>query len=330
MSHDIHIINGQAQMAYLEQDGLPWHGLGQPLKVGESLDEWRVAAGLDWEAERQGLFTFDADGNMYKLERDVLVHSKTKGELGYVTDVYKTVQPADILDAFRHIAGEAGYHLVTAGNLRYGRRIWALADCDDDFTIGKKDQVKRNLLLATSYDGSLATIVDLTSTRVVCQNTLAAAIGYDGEGGMLRYGHSSEFDPTSIAADLKTHLAEQDKQWQQFKEKALALSNRKVDMKTAVEYFVKLFGNPDENGEVDIESRNTQRKLNNVIELYQGGLGQELAGETAWGLVNTVTRWADHERNTRTEGSRLDSAFFGDGRDKKAQAWNAALELLAA
>ena len=29
---------GQVEFAYLEQDGLPWHGLGQPMPVGASIE----------------------------------------------------------------------------------------------------------------------------------------------------------------------------------------------------------------------------------------------------------------------------------------------------
>ena len=43
---------GQVEFAYLEQDGLPWHGLGQPMPVGASIEEWRKQAGMDWRIQR--------------------------------------------------------------------------------------------------------------------------------------------------------------------------------------------------------------------------------------------------------------------------------------
>lgn len=329
----VHILNGKGQMAYIEAEGLPWHGLGQPLRGDESLEEWTIAAGLDWEAMRQPIFTINQDGQLQQLRRDVLVHSKTQADLGFVTEHYKVVQPRDIMEAFKEIAGAAGYSLKTAGNLHYGKRIWALADCGDEFSLDGKgrDTVRRNILLSTSYDNSMATIVEPTTVRVVCQNTLAMAAGYNGENAKVRIGHTSEFDPVAIRADLLASGDDIDKSWEDFKVRALALSKRKVTMKEATEYFIKLFGNPDEDGNVDVENRATQRILGQVVSLYQDGQGQEVstAQGTAWGLVNTVTRWADHERVSQTDDGRLMSAFFGNGADKKREAMEQAMALAA-
>ena len=333
MAHELHFVNGRAQMAYISEEGLPWHGLGNPLKGDESLDEWVIAAGLDWEAQRAPLFTYNTDGEMIQLDRDVLMHSKTNQNLGFVTDVYKVVQPIDIMRAFEEIAGSAGYKLKTAGNLRDGKRIWALADCGDEFSVDGKghDRIRRNILLSTSYDGSMATIVEPTTVRVVCQNTLAMAAGYSGENAKVRISHHAEFDPQEIRHELLAAEAETDASWQRFKESAMTLADRKVTHQEATEYFLKLFGNADANGKIDVERQGIQRNMNQIIEIYQNGQGQETlsAQGTAWGLVNAVTRWADHERNSRTQESRLNSAFFGNGAEFKEAAMKEALELAA-
>ena len=51
MSHNVEIINGQAQMAYAGD--LPWHGLG--VRVGDDLTpkEMQIAAGLDWSVQKE-------------------------------------------------------------------------------------------------------------------------------------------------------------------------------------------------------------------------------------------------------------------------------------
>lgn len=333
MAHELHIINGDAQMAYVDAEGLPWHGLGTPLKGNETLEEWVIAAGLDWEAHRQPIFCYNADGELQQLSRSVLIHSKTHADLGYVTDAFKIVQPREIMEAFREIAGDAGYTLKTAGNLRFGKRIWALADCGDEFALDSKgrDVVKRNILLATSFDGSMSTVVQPTTVRVVCQNTLGFAAGSNGENAAVRIGHTSEFDPAIIRSQLLGASDAIDSGWETFKERALALSKRKVTQREAVDFFVKMFGNPDEEGNVDIENRNTQRTLGQVLDVYNDGKGQETlsAQGTAWGLVNAVTRFIDHERQMRSDDSRVHSALFGNGGEIKTRAFDQALALAA-
>lgn len=337
MAHEIAFINGRAQIAYLEEEGLPWHGLGTPMPANQPLKVWAEAAGLNWEAVRKPMFYCDEDGAMVQLNRNVLIHSETGNDLGIVTDSYKIVQPREILQAFKEIAADAGYQLKTAGNLRAGRRIWALADCGDEFALDKagKDRVRRNILLSTSFDGSMATIVEPTTVRVVCQNTLSMAAGSNGENAKVRISHHSEFDPASLRADLLDSSGDIEASWEQFKERALRLASRRVSMHEAIAYFTTLFSpqvveKETEEGTVLITD-NLKRNLTQVMEIYTNGLGQETSTsrDTAWGLVNAVTRWADHERNSRTDAGRLNSAFFGDGADKKNAAMTAALALAA-
>lgn len=334
MSGEVAMIDGVAQMAFLEEEGMPWHGLGTALPKDLTPEEWIQAAGLDWEAQRKPLFTFNDDGQLIQMGKNVLVHSKTQQDLGYVTDNYKIVQPREIMDAFKEIAEGAGYKLRTAGNLRDGRRIWALADCGDEFSVSPdgKDVVKRSILLATGFDGSMATVADPTSVRVVCQNTLAAAVGYGGEGAKVRISHLSDFDPAEIRNQLLKSSGEIESSWEVFKEQAMRLASRKVSTREATEYFMKLFAKPDEDGNLVLsDDGRSQRTMKQVIDLYQNGQGQETtsAQGTAWGLVNAVTRWTDHERTSTSNESRLNSAFFGTGFEKKLEAMETALELAA-
>ena len=45
MSHELTVrANGAVEFAYLASDGTPWHGLGQALQDGTSIDGWREAA----------------------------------------------------------------------------------------------------------------------------------------------------------------------------------------------------------------------------------------------------------------------------------------------
>jgi hypothetical protein len=72
--------------------------------------------------------------------------------------------------------------------------------------------------------------------------------------------------------------------------------------------------------------------LNHVFGLYAGqGMGANLASanDTAWGLVNAVTQFVDHERRARSPDNRLDSAWFGIGSLIKQKALDEALKLAA-
>jgi hypothetical protein len=66
--------------------------------------------------------------------------------------------------------------------------------------------------------------------------------------------------------------------------------------------------------------------------LFNGqGIGSQLAAanDTAWGLLNAVTEFVDHERRARSPGNRLDSAWFGQGAALKQRALDSAMQLVA-
>ena len=52
-------------------------------------------------------------------------------------------------------------------------------------------------------------------------------------------------------------------------------------------------------------------------------------GGTAWGLLNSVTEFVDHERRARSNEYRMDSAWFGQGAQIKQRALDTALQLVA-
>ena len=69
-----------------------------------------------------------------------------------------------------------------------------------------------------------------------------------------------------------------------------------------------------------------------MLSLYEGhGRGAELeaAKGTAWGLLNAVTEYVDHERRARSNEYRMDTAWFGQGAVIKQRALNTALQLVA-
>ena len=55
MAHELEIVNGQAQMAYV--GNLPWHGLGTKVEADLTPDQFQKVAGLDWDVEKQPLMT---------------------------------------------------------------------------------------------------------------------------------------------------------------------------------------------------------------------------------------------------------------------------------
>ncbi|KXS36648.1 MAG: hypothetical protein AWU55_2977 [Halomonadaceae bacterium T82-2] len=255
----------------------------------------------------------------------MLYRSDTQAPLSVVSQRYKVVQPEEVLEFYRDLTEYAGYELETAGVLKGGRKFWALARSGLGGALKGQDQVNDYLLLATSCDGSLATVATPTSVRVVCNNTLTIAV--DGTSQGVKVPHSTEFRPQLVKQQLGISVS----QWDDFMYRLKTLAERKVSQEEARTYFQSVICNAEAPLE-DPSKLPNFRALNRVQKLYQGeGRGSQLctAQGTAWGLLNAVTEYVDHEKRARSNDYRMDSAWFGQGAGLKDKALESALALVA-
>jgi phage/plasmid-like protein (TIGR03299 family) len=325
MAHELHINRaGKAAMAYVGET--PWHGLGQALTPDANLDTWTREAGFDWEIKKGAIAYEVRDENDAPIrmqtvpKRWALYRSDTGAPLSVMSSNYHITQPRDVMEFFRDLCEVGGFKMETAGMLREGATYWALAKADDSFDVGGGDVVLPYLLLATSCDGTLSNLAQFTTTRVVCNNTLSVAV--DNKTGQIRVPHSTKFNPTRF----KTELGLVGGTWDKFKADATTMSKRTVSKEEAVKYFLDVFYGADE----DIDPKAKRPMIELVTKIYLDGIGQQTktATGTVWGLLNAVTRFADHERGAASRDTRLQSAWFGAGARLKRDALQSALALV--
>ena len=335
MAHEIDTTTGRAGMAYVGQT--PWHGLGQELTPNAPLELWQQEAGLDWEAKeapvRYNYEHVDATGLQAKTERivsdrKVLYRSDTGNALSVVSTRYKPVQPGEIIEFYRDLTERYGFVLETAGSLKGGQRIWALANAQEAAQLRDKDENRLYLLLATSFDGSMATQARMTNIRVVCNNTMSLATA--GKANVT-VSHATTFDADQIKLEMQIGEA-----WEQFKERAAAMSTRSMGMEETVRYFMDVYFNLTSTEEIKAfhaDEANAKRSRKTVERLTQAlfnspGAHMASARGMLWGALNAVTYDTDHIMPARSQENRLNSAWFGQGEARKQRAWDKALELL--
>jgi phage/plasmid-like protein (TIGR03299 family) len=326
-------------MAYTGQT--PWHQLGHALPKKQSIDVWANAAGMQWKIQETPVryMAIGEDNALYGEalefpEQKVLYRSDTHAALSVVSQRYKVVQPQEVLEFYRDLSEVAGFELETAGVLKAGRRFWALARTGKSACLKGNDVVHSYLLLATSCDGTLATMAIPTSVRVVCNNTLAMALqsaSANGNAGSIKVPHSTQFNAQAVKRQLGIAVG----QWDSFMYRMKTLAERKVKTHEAMNYFLKVICQTDplgEGGGSGLSGLANERALKKVQALFEGhGRGAELqaAKGTAWGLLSAVTEFVDHEKQARSQDNRLDSAWFGQGAALKHRALEHALQLVA-
>lgn len=337
MAHLIDNSTGRPAIAYFGET--PWHGLGATMTAGQSIDDWMRAAGLDWQALRSfvryatGANQGEAEWQTDK-ENVVLFRSDTKARLGIVSADYKVVQPAQKLDLMSKLCDSHGYAMETAGAIKDGRVVWALAKSGKSVDLGGGDRIGDYVLCSTSFDGSQATRTMHTNIRVVCNNTLTIAQQDKKRGHSV--SHRTRWSADAAVASLGLG------NWQQHVDQCGAMTTKRIEPAQMSATLLQLyhglsvaeFQTAQQAAKHDPAAASTVRSvtktLTRVADIMDRAPGQDMATArgTAWGLLNAITFDVDHAKPARGQENRLASAWFGDGNALKSAAWAAAVEMV--
>ena len=337
------------QMAYVGET--PWHGLGNQLTQNQPIEVWAQQAGMDWRIETSDVSYMAKNERGQSIimpyeEQRVLYRSDTHTPLSVVSQRYQEVQPMEILEFYRDLTEQSGFELETAGILKGGKKFWALARTGQSTALKGKDVSHGYILLATACDGSLATTAQFTNIRVVCNNTLAIALrGQSGSAGVVKVPHSTKFDADKVKQQLGVSVRAWDEHMYEMKQ----LSQRKVTQGEAAAFFDAVFNNTsmsvtdqEENiiqfyrnvanpNPTKEKSEPNGRAMSKAMIMFNGqGRGATLssAKDTAYGLLCSITEFADHERRAMSTDHRLDSAWFGAGANLKQRGLEQALTMV--
>ena len=338
------------QIAYVGET--PWHGLGNQLSPHQPIEVWAQQAGMDWRIESSDVSYMAQNERGQSIimpyeEQRVLYRSDTHAPLSVVSQRYQEVQPMEILEFYRDLTEQSGFELETAGVLKGGKKFWALARTGQSAALKGKDVSNGYILLATACDGTLATTAQFTNIRVVCNNTLAIALrGQSSSAGVVKVPHSTKFDADKVKQQLGISVRAWDEHMYEMKQ----LSQRKVTQGEAAAFFDAVFNNTsmsvaDQEENIIQFYRNVAnpnlakeksepngRAMSKAMNMFNGqGRGAELssAKDTAYGLLCSITEFADHERRAMSTDHRLDSAWFGAGAALKQRGLEQALRFIA-
>lgn len=309
MAHELTIrADGYTEMAFV--GATPWHGLGQALDQNATIEQWRVAAGMDWSIKSAPVrYEPESEyGDTYRFpKQNVLYRSDNNEPLSIVSDRYQVVQPDQVLEFFRDLVEQSGFRLHTAGTLFGGKRLWALAETGRFGEVTKDDGIGGFLLLSTSADKSLATTARFTSVRVVCNNTLSLSL--ENSAHSVSFTHARKFDHELMKSKLGVAVASFDG----FMEMAKHLERQRLTAEQADNFVKRILFTHDqlENQKSLVEK---SRPYNKIMALFNGeAKGSELVGDSKWALLNSVTEYFDHHHPSRTNDARLNNTWFGNG-----------------
>lgn len=316
-----------------------WHKLGTVLNAAPTIEQALQLAGLDWTVRLEQLGWHDGAGEYRKAKRWSVIRDTDNTELGTVGPDWRPLQNQKAFAWFQPIVDQGLATLEAAGSLRGGARVWILAKVAapaDVIVPQSNDRVDRYILLAHGHDGVLAIRAGVTPVRVVCQNTLSAAIAGNN---LIRIFHAVSAQATLEA--VREIILRANKAFDRAAEAYRALAQVKnVSAAQLRAYVDAVFPKKKTQAEVQAEAAADFEKLlqrptaprasifspevgdmtketkslvyQEVARLFEKGTGNDMPGVkgTAWAAYNAMTEFLTHERG-RDADSRLNNSFFG-------------------
>jgi phage/plasmid-like protein (TIGR03299 family) len=278
-----------------------WHLLGQRCDKAATWEQAVELAGLNWNVFKQRNYVRQPiSGKVVETDSYTVIRDSDNAQLGTVGPDYTVKQNRECFEFVDTLLeANGGAHYDSAGALGNGARIWcAVRIPEADYSIGDDKHIIY-LIFATAHDGSMAHTCFIADVRVVCANTLHAALS--GASSMFRVKHTRSADMRLERAKLLMTGVKQDSRT--LADKLTQLSTRKMTRESMVTILNRLFPVPKE------ETANTTRRenvLTEVLNLYasnDNGAFPAIAG-SAYNLLNAVTEYTDHYRTARITDSR--------------------------
>ena len=314
MAHELEMVDGEAQMAYRASQGKPWHRLGNPVSDDMTPVEMMRAAGVDWEVEKVPSF-IDFNGKQVATGMESLVRSTDGKVLTQVGKGWNPVQNREAFEFFTDFVANGDMVMDTAGSLKGGKIVWALADVQDGFTLFGGDEVQGYLLFSNPHMYGKSIDIKFVLTRVVCNNTLSVALTEKSQPS-VRVNHRSEFD----AERVKEILGLSHNRVENFKEAAEFLGSKQYNKDILNTYFGEVFGKSTR------EDKDLSRTAERAAELVETQPGANFRPGSMWNMFNAVTYLNTHEL-CRSDDTRLHSNWFGANSKKNIESLNLALEM---
>jgi phage/plasmid-like protein (TIGR03299 family) len=321
MAHELEMLaDNTASMAYVGD--LPWHGLGVKVAADLTPEQMMQAANLDWEVEKTPLYTRFKGDQVRISDKYALTRSSDGRVLDVVGDGWNPVQNREAFQFFNDFVAAGDMEMHTAGSLKEGRNVWALAKINESFDILGGDQVDGYLLFSNPHQYGKTVEVRFTPIRVVCNNTLTMALNQNSAkvNSMVRLNHRSVFDGDAV----KEVLGVSKEKLAKYKEMAQFLSTKRYTNENIVEYFNRVF--PMTSGAKADEGKLASRAANTAFEVLDDQPGAEFGRGTWWSAFNAVTYTTDHLLG-RSADTRMQSAWFGSNQKRKIDAANLAMEM---
>lgn len=327
MAHNLTETNGVVEFVS-GRNKVAWHGLGQVVEGLMTSQEAIEKASLNWAVEGVPCCMETPEGLQFVENHTIIRRADTLKPFAVMSDSYRIIQNSEAFEFADSIVKEEGAYYDTAGSIDGGAKVFMTMLLPSKLYVNGDDTIEKYLLLTNSHNGTSALMAMITPVRVVCQNTLNAALR--NNTNMFKVRHTKNFMDKAKEGARVLGLANAYYDDLQFALDSLA---KEEVSKSYVEQFINTLVPSDE--EKDKVAKQTTTKRDIITDLFYNGTGNN--GRTKWDLFNAVTEYVDHRSRGRettvskyrsdidaniSDEQRFKRAMFGQGSRLKQEAFD--------
>ena len=329
MAHDIHYNEQTQKHSFFSVKEKTWHNLGQVIEHYPTSAEALQYAGLDFTVvKRPNIHPLPSGSNIISDNSYFTFRTDTEAILGdKLGGDYEVVQNVEAFSFFDSIvSGKDGILYETAGALGNGETIFITAKLPDYIRVGRDDCIEKYLFLTTSHNGSGSIQIAFTPVRVVCRNTLNAALRNQVNGIRIRH--------TASAGDKLKEAHQLLGITNQLSVELEAIYNRWTRVRIndpELKRLIQLAMAPNKEVYEQVKQCKEQElssHFNNMVSsifdyaMTSPTQHEETTKGTVFGAYNAVTGYFQNVRNFKDDESKFRSIMYGAALQKGQNAFD--------
>lgn len=319
MAHNLD--NSTGKTAFVSFQEPAWHGLGTIVNNVLSANEALRLGGLDFKVNKSpSIQRLSSSGSEYISKRSFFTYrtdtNKILGEnLG---NLYTVIQNFEAFEIVNEILQSGTASIETAGAINGGATVFICMKLNKDVIVNGNDITKQYLVIANAHDGSKALTVLFTNIRVVCNNTLSAALS-ESRKEQIKLRHTTNIvdklrDAATVLKVIKDNTEMNEKNYNE-------MAALKISKEEMWDYFGNVYFSPSDIAQLrvgknskDVVSSVKRNALNKVANFAINGIGQletlDHGNLTMWTAYNAVTG-SETKKKFATCDDRAESLLFG-------------------
>lgn len=339
MAHELDINKLTGKRSMFSVGETPWHKEGVLLGEAPTFEDALVLAGCDYDVILRELFV-QTSGDAFEPTGvgKAVVRTDRGTVLGVVKERYTPLTNRDAFSVLIPLLDKGVATLETGGTLRGGRDAWLMVKFNIDDVVVREvfaDEVIPFGLISNNHAGESRAVVMETPIRVVCANTLGAAVSRMDATNAIAVAHVGDPRVKVVEAAEQMFAGLVDR----YRSIAQSYATLKAT-RLSVDAFVKSVLDvaaplPPDLGTVkaehmtvrgyDLARASAQRRRDALTTAWTSGKGHT-GDASAWEAYNGAVEVIDHDATLyRTNGSRVAAMLGGRLLERKSAVLEAVL-----